>query len=358
MTMTGNGEFVLGRADVHSLLSHAALYGLAAITHDTGLPDLTISWTPGMQPRPRLHAPDLTDTLLGQAVLDHAHRHTTDNSWVQRDLDLNGSTRALMSPRLAAIGPDADTWQGLQTARHTVLDDLTHQRRWLDLRLLAALGEPCYWSSNRQGAPLQDDGASRLEMQPRNQGSEFIGSRLRKLAATVAARTRHQIIDGLAGSTLRDETGSDKVDSRTATGLASPGPTDNALAWCALWGISQFPIAMRVNPGGPSTRAGTAVTSGHLGRTHTEWFYTPIWQQPWHTARLRTVLASNQLAIAASAELPPRWTAPDGDLVTARAWLQARGVIGVIRFPIARFGSDNAPERRAMHGDAIQVAAR
>jgi hypothetical protein len=37
----------------------------------------------------------------------------------------------------------------------------------------------------------------------------------------------------------------DKPDSRTATGLAASGPTDNALAWCATWAgtvdLSVFP---------------------------------------------------------------------------------------------------------------------
>jgi hypothetical protein len=32
-----------------------------------------------------------------------------------------------------------------------------------------------------------------------------------------------------------------------------------------------------------------------------------------------------------------------------------RGVIGILRFPIGRFGSDNAPERRARQGEAIPL---
>jgi CRISPR-associated protein Csb3 len=359
MTTPNATTFVLRRADVRTLLCHTALYGLAAIAHDAGLPGIRISWTAGMQPRPCLHGDGIDGEAIGAAVQDHARRHTTADSWVQHDLDLKGTARGLMSPRLGAIGADPATWQRLQTSRHTVLDQLTQQYRWLDLRLLACLGEPCYWSSNRQGQPLQDDGASRLEMQPRNQGSEFVGSRLRKLAATVAARTPQQVADGLTGTTVHDEAGAGKVDSRTATGLAGPGPTDNALAWCALWGLSQFPIAMRVNPGGPAAaRAGTAVTSGHLGRTRSEWFHTPVWQHPWRPALLRSILASSHLSVAASAGLPPRWAPTDPALVAARAWLSARGVAGVMRFPIARFGSDSAPERRAMHGEALPVTTR
>ena len=230
--------------------------------------------------------------------------------------------------------------------RREALDDLTSGGAWLDLRLIAALGEPCYWRYNRQGAILQDDGASRLEMQPRNRGSEFVGSRLRKLADAVAARQPAQILAGLRGDVVRDEIGSDKPDSRTATGLAGLGPVDNALAWCALWGISQFPLAMRT-----STRA---LTSGHFGHSRREWFYAPIWHQPWKAARLRTILVSADLQVLATSG---HGYHPDTEVEAARSRLAARGVAGVIRFPIARFGSDSAPERRAMRGEPVRAGA-
>ena len=102
-----------------------------------------------------------------------------------------------MSPRLTTFG-DETTWRQAQENRHKVLDSLTDQGRWLDLRFLAALGEPCYWATDRQGAIQQDSAASRLEMQPRNIGSEFVGTRLRKLADAVAARTAGQILSGPA----------------------------------------------------------------------------------------------------------------------------------------------------------------
>src|SRR5690606_8685909 len=102
---------------------------------------------------------------------------------------------------------------------------------------------------------------------PRNRGSEIVGTRLRTLAAKVADRSPQAVASGLRGTVVRDEAGNDEPDSRTPTGLAPPGPTYNALAWCALWGISQFPVAMRVSTGG---RSGTAITSGHLGSSRTE----------------------------------------------------------------------------------------
>lgn len=340
-------EILLGRRDVRALLSHLALYGLGAMLDDADVADIRVSWTPGMEPLPRVTGDALTSAVVDQVVGDHARAHAADPSWVQRDIALKGKDRGLMSPRITPIG-DGETWKRLQADRNHQLDLLTGSRTWPDLRFLTALGEPCYWSHNRQGVPLQDDGASRLEMQPRNQGSEFVGTRLRKLAAAVAARVPGAVAAGIEGTHPVDEIGADKVDSRTPTGLASPGPTDNALAWCALWGIAQLPSAARVNA--------TALTSGHLGRSRSEWFYLPAWEASWRPARLRSILASQQLRDAATTGLPDRWAVDPARDVKARSWLAARGVIGVVRFPIQRFGSDSAPERRAMRGDLLRTA--
>jgi hypothetical protein len=104
----------------------------------------------------------------------------------------------------------------------------------------------------------------------------------------------------------------------TMAGLAGPGPTDNALAWCALWGISQLPLAIRIRS--------IAVTTGHLGRGRQEFFYVPVWQSPWRPARLRAMLASTQLRIAASSGLDhigrPMGNPPPG--ATSRCTREAR----------------------------------
>jgi CRISPR-associated protein Csb3 len=345
-------EFIMERGDPYVAMSHLALYGLAAILTDAGH-DVRTSWTDRLRTRPRLEGPGLDDRRIGTVVRDHAARRTADDDWISRDIILKGSARGLMSPRLTQF-PDTQTWKRVQDARHAVLDELTKQQRLLDLWLLAALGEPAYWSRNNKEQLLPDDGASRWEMQPRNQGSEIVGSRLRKLATVVAGRDPVEVTAGLRGSAVHDEIGNDKPDSRTATGLAAPGPTDNALAWCALWGISQLPIAIRVSTG---NSPGGAATTGHIGRSRNEWFYAPVWHQPWHPARLRTVLVSAQLRAAASAGLPlaARDTPTAAAITAAIGWLTARQVAGVVRFPIARFGSDNAPERRAMRGELAPV---
>ncbi len=338
-------EFVLAGCAVRVLLSHTALYGLASILDESGVPDVQLGWTAGMEPRPWVSGRGLDDEVVDDVVRRHAAQHAGPDSWVQHQTRIKGTPRGTLSPRLAPFTTD-DEWTAIQTARHQRLDALTDHGAWADLRFLAALGEPAYWSRNRQNQLLQDDGASRLEMQPRNQGSEFVGNRLRKLATTVTARPPGAIATGLTGATCTDEIGSDKLDSRTPTGLSSPGATDNALAWCALWGIGQHPTAPR--------RGGAARTSGHLGRSHAEWFYTPVWTGPWQPARARTVLASAQLRDAATVDLPRIATEPSQQLA-ARSWLTARHVVGIVRFSVERFGSASAPERRAMLGTVLRT---
>jgi CRISPR-associated protein Csb3 len=336
-------DFVLATAEPTTMLSHMALYGLAAIVENGGLDDVRLSWTRGMAPRPTLSAAQATPETIGEIVRAHAARRATPESWPNQPIG-DGEPRALMSPRLGVIST-SEGWRSLQNRRHYVLDQLTQARALLDLRLIAALGEPSYWSFNRQGQRLQDDGASRLEMQPRNQGSEFVGNRIRPLAAAVAARTAAGVSDGLLGRSVRDEIGKDASTSRTPTGFASPGPTDNALAWCALWGISQFPIALRTN--------GFATTTGHFGRGTAGHYYVPVWNGRWRTARLRSMVASGPLRRFAETGLPSADTGPDG--AAASQWLASRGVTAVVRFPVERFGSDSAPERRAMLGELVKT---
>lgn len=324
--------------DPRRLISHLALYGLAAICADTGHPDLRLSWTAGMTPRPRL---TINPDLVGPIV----HTHAATRVWTQETIDLAGKARGLMSPRLTAI-TDEERWRELQNRRHAVLDALTASRADGDLRFLAALGEPCYWRvDDRTGKRLQDDAANRLEMQPRNNGAEFVGTRLSRIAKVVASRTPAQILDGLLGHRVRDECSKDAPDGRSATGLDAPGPVDNAIVWCALWGISQISLALQ------TTRP--AVTSASVHSDRTEHLFMPLWHTPWHPARLRTILASRQLTQAATAFVCGETLDP-----APRQWLTARGVTAVITFPVTIYGSDKAPERRAGTGNLHPLGMR
>jgi CRISPR-associated protein Csb3 len=343
-------DFILGRSEVYLALSHLALYGLGAILEDAGH-DVRLSWAGQHDPRPCLGAPDVDEEQIGAAVHAHATYHASGTSWIARDITLRGKDRGLMSPRLSVFGDD-ETWRQVQSARHGVLDLLAEQRRRLDLRMVAALGEPAYWSRNTDGKIQQDDGASRWEMQPRNQGSEIVRTRLRSLAAAVAAREPAAVAAGLTGVPMFGRGGRTPAPLSHTVGLTAGGEDDSALVWCALWGISQLPLAPRTSSG---RRSGTARTTGHIGRSRSEWFYTPVWHQPWQPARLRTMLASVQLRTTASGglELPEREKPTAPILDVSRRWLAARAVVGAVRFPIQRFGSDNAPERRAMRGEVV-----
>lgn len=329
-------HFVLEGCDPMTLLSHMAFYGLASIIETEVLTGLRLSWTEGMAPRPRLCGPGLTEQDLAETVRRHAATRARPLSWPSERVLVAGKARGLMSPRMGKV----DDWDDLQHQRHAVLDRLAKEGAWLDLRLLWSLGEPCYWRLNHKGERMQDDGSSRLEMQPRNQGSEIVANRFAPLAGFVGTRSVEAVIAGLRGEVTNDELGHGQPDSRSATGFRGPGPVDDALAWCALWGISQFPQT-------PSTRRATT-TAGHLGSPSGGWFYVPTWRGDWSASRLRTILASSQLR-AIGTQAVGEATA-ETTLGPSAKWLAARGVRAVVTFPVERFGSPSAPERRAQRG--------
>jgi len=336
------GCLVLEGSEPLSLLSHMAFYGLAAILEGDGRDGLRLSWTAGMSPRPVLSGPGLDNDAIGEMVRLHAASRAR-GSWPSERLSLAGKERGLMSPRVGKI----DDWENLQRRRRDTLDRLVDEQALVDLRLVWSLGEPCYWRFDKKEAPLQDDAASRLEMQSRNNGSEVVSQRFAPLAALVAERPAEAITAGLVGTSVSDQLSDNSPNGRSGTGFRGPGPVDDAVAWCALWGISQFPLIQ-------STRR-RATTAGHIGKGDKESFYVPVWAGRLAPSRLRTVLASAQLrAVAAAA------TSPGGSLAAAGQsvrWLAARGVLAVITFPVARFGSAKAPERRAQQGVVHRLEA-
>lgn len=340
-------DFHVG-ASARSLLTHLALYGLAGICQDAGHDQLRIGWSPGMDPRPVLRS-TLSDEEIAELVLDHAAQRSTAGSWPKQDfIDAKGNARGLMSPRLSVLADDKQ-WETLQAERHRVLDELTREKSGLDLRMIAALGEPCYWRFHFNGDRAQNDAASRLEMQPRNQGSEFVGSRLRKAADAVAKRTSEAVLDGLRETVANDTARKNTSDSRSAAGLQPPGPVDDALAWCALWGIADAPLAY--------STTGRAQTSVCLrDRDKNEYFYTPIWRGLWHPAHLRSILASGHFTQAASALIAP--SADSASDISGQGWLADRGVTALVMFPVTVHGSASAPERRANQGILRPIAGR
>lgn len=336
------GCFVLDGNDPRTLLSHMAFYGLAAIVEAATSPGLRLSWTEGMTPRPQIYGPGLTARCIAGAVRCHASVRARRHAWPAARVNLTGIERGLLSPRLAAI----DDWGGFQRRRHGELDRLTNRNLWLDLQLLWSLGEPCYWRF-LWGKRLQDDASSRLEMQPRNRGSEIVSQRFTPLADNVSKRTVEEIVTGLQGNVTYDEWGGNQPDSLSGIGFRGPGPVDDAVAWCALWGISQFPLVQ-------STRQ-RVVTAGHIGGRDADSFYVPVWVGGWTPSRLRTVLASGQLRAVATAV-----TARGGSIASAgqsTGWLIARGVRGMIVFPVERSAGASATYRQARQGVVHRLGA-
>jgi CRISPR-associated protein Csb3 len=336
--------------DLRTALSHLALVGLGTILDEAGIADVRVGWSDGSDPRPVVRASQVDWPLAAGIVREHTSRHFAAGDWTAARGA--GDRSALMSPRIASL-PDDAAWRGHVAARWKVIDRVLQRTDWLDLQLIGSLGEPAYWRFNRQRQPLPDEGASRWEMKTRNRGEEFVGNRLRPLAGCVAARSAEAIESGLTGSAPEDELGKNEVDSRTATGLATPGPTDNALAWCALWGISQFPVIARIQR--PSRTAGHLPAARGAERDRRGSFYVPVPVRPIALPRLRTVIVSDQLARAAA--IGPEGPAGLGvlDLEAARGWLTDRGIASFVRFPIGEYGSANAPERRALLGTEIRI---
>lgn len=334
-------QLILPGVDLNAF-DHLAAYGIAAIVQAAGISSPRVAWTDELDPRPTLDGTDWES--IGAAVHARAIALADPGSWVQADGAIAGTRTGLFSPRVKGMQRDEITaWY---SRRHEALDRVGDTpSAMLDLDLIGALGEPSYWSFDR-GEPRPDYGASRWEMKTRNRGEEFISNRFRLLTAAVAARTTEQIVAGLRGDTVVDEVGKNRPDSRTPTGLMPPGPADNARAWCALWGISLFPVI--------HSRAGASRTAGHLGHHGTGSLYLPLMTRPWPIARLRSVLVSVQLRTAASAKPASERTAVTrGEREVAWAWLTARGTSAVLRFPVFKSANASAPEKWAERGQRI-----
>lgn len=331
---------------VTSALTHFALFGLGAICEAELEVSARVWWTDERIPRPQL---DIGQEP--QAIADAVHRHatarTTRDSWVALRVDHERRSTAAFSPRIKEPStPQA--WRNLQTTRRAALDRLVASRAWLDLRMIGSLGEPAYWLIDR----TPDGGASRWEMKTRNRGEEFVGNRLGPLGGYVAARQAHEVLSGLTGTTINDEAGGNQPESRSATGFARPGPVDNAIAWCALWGIGQFPVVHHTRE--QSATAGTNVPSR---RTHPTFVFLPVPTCPITLARLRTIIASRHLAAAAT-DLQQASALDEIAVDGSRKWLADRSIRALVRFPV--FVSDNpsAPERQILDGSIVPIGAR
>ncbi|WP_019927806.1 hypothetical protein [Nocardia sp. BMG111209] len=332
--------FPLAGADT-SALTHFALYGLANITESETGHLVQLRWNPDTRTA-ELHSTATTQEDIARTVHAHATRCAADGSWLHARVDHGGRAgTAAFSPRIKLAESDEE-WRALQQVRHAHLDTLLAEDAHLDLTMIGCLGEPSYWRfEGKDRRP--DHGASRWEMKARNKGQEFVNDRLLPMAKTVAARTPDAILRGLLGHTVTDELGNDKPDSQTSTGFTRPAPTDCALAWCALWGITNFPIAQRISV---ISRTPSAFPARVL---HPTAMALPLITEPTTTARLRTLLTSSALDLYAE-HLIRHPDTPTTTTEAAGKWLTARHVTALILFPIQKVGSDAAPQRFVLDG--------
>nr|KOY49549.1 hypothetical protein ISGA_09565 [Gordonia sp. NB41Y] len=323
-----------------SALTHFAGFGLTSILEEARCHGLRLRWSEDPEPRMSIRGPDDMAGSFGEVVRDHARRHAEVRSWVQQVATVQRGKKSvevgLFSPRIAAP-ESAHAWEELYAKRRAALDDPINQS-WLDARMLQALGEPAYWQFGTKNAQY-DGGASRWEMKTRNRGEDFVRNRLAHLAQVVESREPDVIEKAFTDAAVDDS--ARKPDSRTGTGLVPPGPVDDAVAWCALWGISAFRLYPRLT--------GVAITPGAwpTDRVHPGLMALPMHTTLQTPAKLRRVLRSQDFSTSAFGDPEGR----DGiTVVGARERLVRQGIRGIVKFPIRKAGSSSAPERQVLSG--------
>lgn len=327
--------------DVTVALTHLALCGLAAIADDASGTPSRLWWTDDQVPVPTLTSV-LDSRQLAEAVHAHAVEASSPASWLnQREATGSRAGAGLFTAR-AKVPTDPAEWGRHAMDRRAARRSLPASR--LDGRLILGLGEPAWWRWERN-ANRPDEGASRWEMKTRNQGQEFLVDRLVPIARALADRTPQQILDGLTGHSVVDEPGKGSPDSRTATGLTTPGPADAAIAWCALWGLSTAPPIPR--------RATISRTPGVWPgeRLHPTTAGLPVFTEPVSATRFSQILLSAEFDTAA-APIGTRTGATQAPTSrdSARAWLLEQGVRAIVVFPVLKAGTSSAPERQLLAG--------
>lgn len=326
---------------ITSALSHLFPVGLAGILEESGCTPVRWWWTDEAVSGVVLACP-LGLESIAEVVLRHATRHAGPESWVSARINVGDrSGTALFSPRVKP--PALGDWDSYSTERNRFLERAQHELTALDWRMIGALGEPAWWMCNsKESKP--DSGASRWEMKTRNQGQEFVSHRLSPLAAAVTARSIASVISSLTGVHVVDEVGSDRADSRTPTGLTPPGPTDNVVAWCALWGIAALPTLHAESS--PSRARGMSQSAGTWPRhrVHPAMASLPVFSVPTSVSHLRAVMLSRAFDVAAFPSTDAIFT--EGE----REQLRQQGLRAIIRFPAEIGGSPSAPERVLLAG--------
>lgn len=343
-----------GRYD--DAFSHLLLIGLASILEDADERRTCMIWWKERGKAMIRPSDDLSWEDCAEIVQAHARRWR-NSPWLNaRDTYTGtGNAVATLSPRLG-IPESAEKWQLLERNRALATNEL---QTILDYRYIGALGEPSYWSGDRS-VYKPDRGASRWEMNARNGGKTFIDGRLLSLSQTVSSRSIPQIVDGLRGKKIVDEIDKKVKKHFTPTGLRSPSVTDNAQAWCALFGISAFPIMQSTTDKFDSTATFFQIEVG------SSFAILPLWLKQWTLDKYRAVARSRALLTVGLDEAFSDLPLKDGDQVArirsnvttmmvkrSRLWLKNKGVEYCMLFPQYVEPAKKVPNRWLMKGHPV-----
>ena len=344
--------------DYRSALTHFAQYGLASLAEQYHPQGVTLGWSREAVPKAQITVKGADVHTIAGYLHELAKQLSEPESWVMRDV-IYGSGKdekkfSPFSPRIRVIDPKKypTDWRKHQKARHKSLDGLTANRDVLNLCWISGLGEAAYWRFDRKDN-RPDHGASRWEMKTRNKGEEFVQHRLRSMCVELTSWSAEKILSGLLGESLNDSLGKNKSDSRTSTGFATPQPTDVALVFAALLGISVFPVIHQVHQ--------LSVTPGAWpsDNLHPQKMVLPITNEHITLARLRTILRNRAYAQTVEQICKPEpekynsTTENVFDTAGSAEWFKARGMEAVVRFPVKTVRTKSNAYRFIQEGDPV-----
>ncbi|MDO5730417.1 hypothetical protein, partial [Corynebacterium sphenisci] len=306
-----------------------------------------LGWTGGAEPEASVAVAGIPDTEIAAAVRDSAIAASGSDGWARATALHPESKRPYspLAPRFTKIDPAKypDGWASYQQSRWKILDNALNHDRYGLLELITGLGEAAHWQY--RDASNFDSGASRWDMRPRMGGRDLVTDQVKKLGLSLMEWTPAEILDGLTGRRLKDTFSKDPSTSRAASGFRPPGPTDNSIAWCALWGIALLPVEYRAS--------GISITPAAWPPSafHPEAMFLAALSSPVTPSRYRTVLTSRALA-----EIGRNFGPTDGmgldspSADQAFRWLRQRGSLGVLRFPVVTRKAGLSRERLILEG--------
>ena len=313
---------------------HLTGLGIASIVEDVSGDEVRIGWK-GQNSLELITSNNLSDSAIAEMVHEHA-KNASEAEWLNNVAEYSVgeskiAERSPLSPRIGQL--DSRGYSQNTANREELIDSVADSI--LAQRLIGALGEPAYWAQNRMGLVYPDCGASCWEMITRNQGKDFFRCRLAPLASSVASRSVEEVRSGLVGESVKDEVGKDALDSRTATGLRKAGRSDNAQAWCALWGLNLLPTCPVVLP---EQAKYSNVTGAIRGREAC--FVFPIIEEQLPLARWSAFFRNASLYRQAMGELQNSYipkeismnVRPAGQKKADEIWLQTHGCTGIVLF--------------------------